>query len=109
MTPLTETELLRMREVQAKAMPGRWYQNFSTSCCIRDEETQSHVACIFRPEDRAFAMSARTDWPRLTEWALEARRVIYEMLQAYPWRSSDLADEARRLLGVDERIAGTRP
>ena len=72
MIPLTEAELFAMREVQAKATPAPWFQIYPTSCCVRESEKKSHVGCIFRAEDRLFAIQARTDWLRVTEWAVKA-------------------------------------
>lgn len=68
MIPLTEAELLRMRKVQA----AEDYEQF----CAR----------------------ADTDWPRVMEWALEARRVLKEAVD-FPGRPERWYDEARRLLG----------
>lgn len=64
MTQLTEAELLRMREVQAKATNGPW-------------NALSYDSWLFQvKENREFICSARTDWARLTEWALEARGLL---------------------------------
>lgn len=99
MTPITEAELLRMREVQARATPG--------PLRLHPGDTLSEV--FIRDDDnRQFILRARTDWPRLTEWALEARRLLEHataMLAEFhpPTKDGCVVDEtlaeARRLLG----------
>ena len=79
MPKLTESDLLAMRELQT-ATP---------------EHTCSHnimcEACFF---DRC----ARTDWPRVTEWALEARRLL-EAYRAGTISDGPMLAEVKRLLG----------
>ena len=105
MTPLTEAELLRMREVQvAVASQGSQYSN----------PTEEIRGIAMRPAEFVFLNAARTDWPRVTEWALEARKLIATILDTSavkrldfeggsPWIRTQVNEawitEACRLLG----------
>ena len=69
---LTEAELMKMREVQqASLLCGEW--------TLYDE-------------------AARADWPRVTEWALEARRLLEEYATG-TISDAEMVPQVRRLLG----------
>ena len=111
MISLTEADLLAMREVQAVSnLP--WY---SDSNCVFGPD--HHGICRATNVDVGkrygavrFIVAASTGWPRLTEWALEARRFL---TQKFPGHARDCStraanvvmtcdcgyDEARRLVG----------
>ena len=96
MISLTEAELIAMREVQAVSnLP--WY---SDSNCVFGPD--HHGICRATNVDVGkrygavrFIVAASTNWPRVTEWAIEARRLLEEYVRG---EISDAA-KARRLLG----------
>lgn len=112
MIPPTKEDLLRMRKVQAKATPGpcqvnRFDEDDGTISYQVQQTKTGVVLCEFpditSPNPRAkhdatFDASARTDWRRVTEWALEARRLLAEYVAG---RISDgeMVPLVRRLLG----------
>ena len=91
MTSLTEADLLAMREVQAKATPGPWSDEYVKRLCRPGTYE-------FEITDLGYCVAARTAWPRVTEWALEARKLL-ERYVTGKIGSAELDRQARRLLG----------